>query len=104
MAIFSIDKLFQGKKQKDQFIEISTYKSPHFPDSQEDPYNPDELVGKKGLEIYDDMLIDDQVKAVYELKRKIILSKGGKISFENNENNNKNDEIIKFFNCIFDDL
>jgi len=43
------------------------------------PYNPDDLVGKKGLAIYDDMRRDDQVKACLELKKLSILGPGWKI-------------------------
>lgn len=40
------------------------YKAAGVPD-----YNPDELVGKKGLEIYKKMMDDDQVKAVLTMKK-----------------------------------
>ena len=39
-------------------------------------YNPDDLVGKKGLEIYKKMRIDDQIKAVLAIKKMAILSTG----------------------------
>ena len=39
-------------------------------------YNPDDLVGKKGLEIYKKMRIDDQIKAVLTMKKMAMLSTG----------------------------
>lgn len=44
--------------------------------SQERLLNPDELVGRKGLRIYRQMLADDQVKAALSLKKHAILSTG----------------------------
>jgi SPP1 gp7 family putative phage head morphogenesis protein len=59
--------------------ETSQYKSPFYSPSQDDPYNPDELVSRKGLDIFDKMEHDDQVKAAYELKKFMILAKGFEI-------------------------
>ena len=39
-------------------------------------YNPDELVGRRGLSIYSKMLTDDQVKAALTLKKHAVLSTG----------------------------
>ena len=44
--------------------------------SQFPRYNPDDLVGKKGLQIYAKMRTDEQVKAVCTFKRDAILSRG----------------------------
>ena len=33
------------------------------------PYNPDSLLGRKGFPIYDQMRIDDQIKACLTLKK-----------------------------------
>lgn len=43
---------------------------------QERLLNPDELVGRKGMRIYRQMLADDQVKAALALKKHAILSTG----------------------------
>lgn len=39
-------------------------------------YNPDVLVGRKGLRIYDDMLVDEQVKACVALKKAAVVGPG----------------------------
>ena len=42
-------------------------------------YNPDDLVGKKGLQIYRKMMLDDQVKAAVSAKQYAVLSTGYEI-------------------------
>ncbi len=60
--------------------ELSSYKSPYYDKSYLEPYNPDDLVTKKGgLDIYEKMGYDDQVKAVLTMKKQAILSSGYKI-------------------------
>ena len=67
-------------------LEISSYRSPYYPQSQFQEYNPDDVVNKKGsLDEYRKMLLDDQVKAVCLLKNQIILGNGYKIECENDE-------------------
>lgn len=39
-------------------------------------YNPDDLVGRKGLRIYDEMMIDEQVEACIALKKAAIVGPG----------------------------
>ncbi len=45
-------------------------------------YNPDDLVGKKGLGIYSKMQIDEQIKAVCEFKLAAILSRGWSLKYD----------------------
>ena len=44
-------------------------------------YNPDDLVGKKGLRIYSQMMTDEQVKSVTEFKLNAILGRGHQFKF-----------------------
>lgn len=44
-------------------------------------YNPDDLVGTKGLQIYSRMLVDEQVKSVTEFKLNAILGRGHQFKF-----------------------
>lgn len=45
-------------------------------------YNPDELIGRKGLGVYSKMLVDEQVKAVTQFRRDAIISRGWQFVFE----------------------
>jgi SPP1 gp7 family putative phage head morphogenesis protein len=45
-------------------------------------YNPDDLVGRKGLSIYAKMRVDEQVKAVMNFKRDAITSRGWSFKYE----------------------
>jgi len=45
-------------------------------------YNPDELASRRGLKIYQQMLTDEQVKAVVEFKLAAILSRGYQFVFD----------------------
>lgn len=42
-------------------------------------YNPDTLVGRKGMSIYDRMLLDDQIKAIQSMKKNAVLQPGWEI-------------------------
>lgn len=44
-------------------------------------YNPDDLVGRKGLRIYAQMMTDEQVKSVTEFKLNAILGRGHQFKF-----------------------
>lgn len=45
-------------------------------------YNPDDLIGKKGLSIYRKMMLDEQVKAVVRFKRDAITSRAWSIEVD----------------------
>lgn len=45
-------------------------------------YNPDDLVGRKGLKIYGDMLNDEQVKAVVDFKLSAIIARGWTFEYD----------------------
>lgn len=45
-------------------------------------YNPDQLVGRKGLGVYAKMRVDEQVKAVTQFRRDAIISRGWQFVFE----------------------
>lgn len=47
-----------------------------------DRYNPDDLIGRKGIGIYSKMLVDDQVKAATEFKLAAIMARGYEFGFD----------------------
>lgn len=55
---------------------VSWEESPLFANARSRRYNPDELAGRKGLDIYNVMRIDEQVKAVSVFKRDAITARG----------------------------
>lgn len=57
-------------------------------------FNPDSLVGRKGLRIYDRMRIDDQVKACMSLKKNAVLQSGWFI--EPASDSTQDEEIAQF--------
>lgn len=61
--------LKQESRLKVDFREISLTGSTIYSGAGIVAYNPDSLVGKKGLEIYKKMLDDDQIKAVLSMKK-----------------------------------
>lgn len=76
---FNLLKIFEGKKTPppDSFQEISTqedFESSAFFKGL--AYNPDKLVGRKGLKVYDKMRNDDQVKIIMSLKKHAVLASG----------------------------
>ncbi len=60
--------------------EMASYRSPFYPQSYDNPYNPDALVKKKGgLKIYETMRQDDCIKAVLFFKKNSLVSPGYRI-------------------------
>jgi SPP1 gp7 family putative phage head morphogenesis protein len=68
-----------GEQQEVISAEASAFNSPYYAASQLKPYNPDDLVRKKGIEVYREMMRDDQVKAVMLMKMTAIYGTGFKI-------------------------
>ncbi len=73
------------------------------------PYNPDELVGKKGLQIYTKMMQDEQVKAAMTAKQFAVISAGWEIEpadFGEEEKQQKQiaEEIAKFVEFNFEQM
>jgi len=64
---------------KPELDEISSSKSAIYAEYDITPYNPDTLVGRKGIAIYDSLRLDDQVKAVLSTKKVARLSTPWKI-------------------------
>ena len=58
-------------------------------------YNPDDLLIKKGNEVYEAMLNDDQVKAVIAFKKAAVISRG--YSFDKEVGNKEHEKIEAFF-------
>jgi len=102
---FNFLKLFEAKKNPppDSFKEIST---------QEDlelqaffkglTYNPDNLVGRKGLKIYDKMRNDDQIKVVQTLKKHAVLAAGWDIEPASEEESDI--EVAEFVETSFQEM
>ena len=66
-------------KQRELFREISVNRNWTLGLTPTRLYNPDELVGLKGLRVYREVRRDDQVKAALALKKHAILSTGWRI-------------------------
>ena len=60
------------------------------------PFNPSELVTRKGLEIFDKMRQDDQVKAALAFKKLSCLASGWEVAPPEVEKDDPEDEISKF--------
>jgi hypothetical protein len=69
-------------------------------------YNPDELMGKKGTNIYRKMMVDEQVKAVVKFKRDAITSRSWFFQFDDDvelsdeEQERRIDIYKKMINCV----
>lgn len=65
-------------------------------------WNPDDLVGTKGLPIYSKMLVDEQVKSVTEFKLNAILGRGYQFKFQGKTklSRTEQDERIAVFETV----
>ena len=66
------------------------------------PYNPDTLLGRKGFPIYDQMRIDDQVKACLTLKKFATLAPNYEILPASNDEQDV--EVADFVSYCFDKM
>ena len=65
--------------------EETFFVTPDYSKAYQFPYNPDPLCSGNDYKTYDDMRMDDQVKAVLETKRSIVIGSGWQINCENEE-------------------
>ena len=83
--------------------ESAVWKSPMYNKSQMAPYNPDSLVGRKGLDVYDKMRNEPQIKACLAFKKHAILASGWHI--EPTSDDPQDVEIADFWKyCLIDGL
>ena len=77
----------------DLLTEEISYTSSQLYGGRSIPYNPDDLVGKKGLKVYKEMMNDEQVRAAMSAKMFAVLSTGYEIvAAEPQEDKESNDE------------
>lgn len=77
----------------------SLYKSPDYSPSYDFPYNPDDLVGGNDYSIYDEMMDDDQVKAVISIKKDMVINTGWKIECEKEDVKNYITKALRDINA-----
>jgi SPP1 gp7 family putative phage head morphogenesis protein len=71
------------------------------------PFNPDEVVGKKGLRKYTEMFHDEQIKAAVMAKQFAVLGSGWEVapaSYEDEAESDAADELARFVEQNFDDM
>ncbi|HET7558875.1 MAG TPA: DUF935 family protein [Limnochordia bacterium] len=76
MALIDAVRKFAARVAGVPLGEASTSGQGPYYDFEMQPYNPDSLVGQKGLGVYDKMLTDDQIKASLTLKKIALLKSG----------------------------
>jgi len=78
----SANKKKQPKEEREtpQMAELSSSKSDLYAEYNIEPFNPDDLVQKKGIKIYHQMRTDDQVTAAMKIKKLARLSTPWKIT------------------------
>jgi len=66
------------------------------------PYNPDDLIGKRGYAIYDQMQRDAQVQACLTIKKLAVLSRGWEVHPASNDPNDV--EMADFVRFVLEDM
>ena len=98
-----ITKLFQSEDPpKVRFNELASSESRFTYKNQITPYNPDTLVGRKGMQIYDSMRIDDMVKSSLSLKKFATLAPNFRIVPASGEE--RDEEIADFVNYCMENM
>ena len=65
-------------------------------------YNSDDLIGRKGWQVYARMMHDDQIKAVMAFKKSAVTSRG--YFFDKDVENEQHEEMAEFFQTVIDTL
>lgn len=84
--------------QQTQALPITTITSPYYDKYQLRPYNPAELYQKFNWKVYDEMRTDDQISAILDLKKNLIVNAGFQIVCEESE------EIADFIEDEFESI
>lgn len=66
------------------------------------PYNPDDLIGKRGYAVYDQMQKDAQVQACLTIKKLAVLSRGWEVHPASDEPNDR--EVADFVRFTLEDM
>ena len=83
-------------KKKDILQSSSSTKTSDLEDSMIKGYNPNQFMQKKGFRIIDDMLRDEHIYGILEMKKFFILSTGHHFIYKSGETDDKKDEILQF--------
>jgi phage gp29-like protein len=88
------------------FAEVSTVNS-YLYLTRPYPYNPDDIVGKKGIKKYQEMMRDEQIKAAIMAKQYAVIAPGWEIQparYKKGSENQAAEEIAKFIEQVFNDM
>lgn len=93
----------EEKKQEPQRGSVlASYESAIYEGQSFSLYNPDELLIKKGNQVYENMVNDDQVKAVLSFKMASVVSRGW--SFDVQVDNEEHQKIADFFWAVINNM
>ena len=91
------DNLSAGVGKKKAILgSASSTKTSDLDDSMIKGYNPNIFMQKKGFRIIDDMLRDEHIYGILEMKKFFILSTGHHFIYKSGETDSKKDEILDF--------
>jgi phage gp29-like protein len=103
MAIVdSTGKMYQESENTPDMSELASAGYNLYGKGKIVPYNPDSLIGRKGFDIYDQMRIDDQVKACLTLKKFATLAPSYQIIPASNDE--QDEEIADFVQYCFEKM
>ena len=96
---FFSEKTEQPKAKEPKTSEIGWDSSAIYGPKDFHKWNPDDLIGRKGIAVYNAMLLDDQVKASSEFKKYACLAKSFYFDTESEDEAEKEqfDKIAEFF-------
>jgi phage gp29-like protein len=100
--ILNLFQEVQGKTPKPRMSELASSQSDIYNRYNLLPYNPDSLVARKGMQIYDQMRVDDMVKASLTLKKFAALAPNYKIIPASQDG--KDIEVADFITYTFNQM
>lgn len=87
---------------QDLITQLTTYRSPLYTQSYIEPYNPDDLIRRKGISIYEKMMNDEQIKATLEMKKSAVLASGWNILSDGQSDDDKS--VLEFTKTVFNKI
>jgi SPP1 gp7 family putative phage head morphogenesis protein len=97
--------ILQNYQQTRTKGDTSDYESPFYFPSQNAFFNPDDIAQKFRLDKYDEMKLDDQVKATLYLKKMTVIGTGGNVTSPDIEDiSDEEIKITSFVDFVFNDF
>lgn len=102
--MYTSTKIRKYKRNTPQKNTVASTRTSEYQDSLINGYNPNTFFARKGFRTIDDMLLDEQVFGILEMKKAFLLGTGYHIKLEQHINDVQSQEILEFVKTNLDHM